>query len=1015
MKTFKEHYPFIIYLCLLVIILVMIFSHTNYDINEKYMEIDDVSVSDGWTYDFLNGISGETSLPVTLPDSGGSDTLVLKRTLPTIDHQMSFIFRVRHTVASISIDGQTRAKTIRPYSTEGYWDDVPGLYYQNVIVGPEDSGKEIKIVSRAGSDRYLRSPGRVFLGERATFVLRLLSDRVPTLLSAMVLGFMGALLLALWLATRLSMKQIANEILCLALFCIDVALWLFTETDAVQFFVSDTGKLTIMAYELLMVMPIPIAMFFAYYSDRPKTIKYSRIAASLPITLFIINNFLHIARIKHLADTLIYSQAMLVVETVFVATVQVLEIQHKYKNDDEYSANLWKIPLVGIAVIVPLTLVEVMKYAVGPIRWADNGVLIAAGVIFYMMAMAFDSIVRMNTRMRHFQQTSETKTMFLANMSHEIRTPLNAILGFNEAIIRNSQDDKVIHYAQNIQEAGVSLKTIINSILDISKIESGKIEIYAVEYSTVQMIDHLMSIFESMSKKKGLEFKTDIDDELPEIMIGDENHLSQVLTNILSNAVKYTEKGSVELSAKVLEKGTDIPTVKIRFAVKDTGIGIRQEDMGKLFEKFGRIDGEKNYNIEGTGLGMSITVQLLRAMGSDIQVESVYGEGSTFYFDIVQTVTNNTTLGSFIEKRKQLILNESKGTDFVAPNARLLIVDDVQMNIDAAIALLEELQVQVDSANSGAEAIEKITQNQYDMVFMDHMMPEMDGVQATERIRKMAEEEENFYYAQLPIIALTANAMVGMREVFLQSGMQDFISKPIEVDALYAVIKKWVPKDKLINISEVEKAAFSAEKKAQSKVADEWETLPELVETDVAKSFNPTFTVYKKNARNYYNNYEATCKKLNSFVANNDAKNYTITVHGLKSTSKMMGFTRLANMAEWHEHTSQGSDPSHAFSQLGELLAYYGECIKATGKVLGINEAEQEISDDSKAVSADEYAMVIERVVTAAKNFDMNAFMDLEDELEEICPPSEKKDEFAKIKEMVANVDFSGVVEYVAK
>jgi len=1010
-KLIREHYPFLIYLGYLIIIIIMIAAHSNGDTSERYMMVEDIPISDGWTYDYTNGITGTTSLPATLEEGGDSDMLILSRTLPKIDHQMSFIFRVRHAVVQTSIDHEVRASSAVSYSKTNYWNNIPGIYYQQLVVTPEDSGKEITIVSICDAKRYANTPGRVYLGDRATFVLQVLKDRLPTLLSAMTLGFMGILLMALWLATRLSMRQRVNEILCLALFCIDVALWLYTETDAVQFFMNDTGKATVMAYELLMVMPVPIAMFFAYYSDRERTKIHSRIAASIPLGIFIVNNVLHFTKTIHLADTLIISQGMLVVETLFVAVVQVREIQYKYKNDDKYSASLWKIPLIGIAVIVPLAAAEIVKYAFFPTKFTNSGILISLGVIFYMAAMAFDSIVRMNLRTRHYQQTSEVKTQFLANMSHEIRTPLNAILGFNEAILRTSKDDKVSHYAQNIQEAGNNLKSIINSILDISKIESGKIEIYEIEYSTVQMLDHLISMFEAMSQKKGLEFQVDIDGTLPEFLIGDENHISQILTNILSNAVKYTEEGLVRFTAKVLEVSTDTPTVKVRFSVEDTGIGIRQEDMGKLFEKFERFDREKNYSTEGTGLGMNIVFQLLKAMGSHIEVESIYGEGSVFYFDIVQSVTNRTEIGSFIEKRKQHALESSKGTDFIAPEARILIVDDVQMNIDAAEALLEELQIKIDSANSGKEAIEKIRRNEYDIVFMDHMMPEMDGVQATERIRQMAEEEENFYFAQLPIIALTANAMVGMREVFLQSGMQDFLSKPIEIDALNSVLKKWIPKNKIISISEVEKAAFAAELNAQSEVSDEWGALPDIVDVEVAKSFNPSFKVYEKNAKNYYNNYAATSSKLANFANSGNARDYTITVHGLKSTSKMIGLVSLSNMALWHEETSQGKKPEQAFVQLPEMLLYYKQCIDALGVSLGLAKAEAEDASDENAISSEEYEKIVVRVLDAANKFDMDAFMDLEDELEEICPPSDKKEEFAKIKELVANVSFSDVVE----
>ena len=1006
---FKKKWHIVIYFIFIAITFCMVIFHDNGKNDDIFKEKGNIAFSSGWEYDFLNGISGVTDLPADLPKNN-SNTLILKNTLPELDDSQSFFLRVRHVGVKIYVGDDLRVDTISGRKKKGLWDSMIGIYYQEVPVTSADSGKEIVMETQSKTQFYLKTPGAVYLGDRGSLFLHIIQTKWKTLLCATLLAFLGIVLIVLWMMSTVLLKQSFREVLCLGLFSTAVACWLFTESNCGQFWFHDTGKLTVLAYEVLMLLPVPIALFFAYYSDRESIKKASNCVAVVPLVVFVLNNLLHLFRIVYLPDTLIITQIMLLFETAVVAIIQVTEIMYKYKRRREYATAVWIIPLYGIAVLVPMAVLEIIKYAFFSTKYPNDGIMIAFGVLFYLTCLAYDTFVRMNVRSMKYKQSAEVKSQFLANMSHEIRTPLNAILGFNEVILRISKEESVKKYAVNIQEAGESLKGIINSILDISKIESGKLEIYSVEYSTVQLLDHVVSMIEALAKKKGLKFITDIDQNLPEVLIGDENHILQVIMNIMNNAVKYTEAGSVTFTVKVLEMPENMPLCRLYISVKDTGIGIKPEDRQRLFEKFERLDGEKNYGKEGTGLGMSIVVRLLHAMGSEIELDSVYGQGSDFHFELVQSVVDRKQIGSFIERRKELALENSHGVDFIAPEAKVLIVDDVQMNLDAASALLEQLQMEIHTAQSGQEAIRKIKQNHYNLVLMDHMMPEMDGIKTTEKVRDLAVETQDPYYAELPILALTANAMVGMKESFLQAGMQDFISKPIEINTLNAAIKKWLPKDLVQKVSEQQ-----LQKLAEHEVENQenpWEQVPACVDVATARQFCPSYELFEKNIKNYKNSYTATRDKLRAFKDQQDVENYTITVHGLKSTSRMIGLVQISEFAREQEEKCQNGQEALVWEETESLLEKYGACVENIRTFFGENEPEQESVDEQTGISEDEYKALLQRVKEAAAEFDMGAFMMLEDEMAEVVVPTEKQEEFAMVKELVSNAAFGDLSEY---
>ena len=385
-----------------------------------------------------------------------------------------------------------------------------------------------------------------------------------------------------------------------------------------------------------------------------------------------------------------------------------------------------------------------------------------------------------------FEVASRAKSRFLAQMSHEIRTPINAVLGMNEMILRESEDAEILEYAGNIDSAGNTLLTLINSILDFSKIEDGKMEIVPVKYDTASFINDLYHSIVQRADAKGLAIELVIDETLPCTLVGDDVRVSQVIMNLLTNAVKYTEKGSVTLSLQVVEK--EAGKVKLSVSVRDTGIGIRKEDRERLFESFERLDEVRNHNIEGTGLGISIVTSLLEMMGSRLQVESTYGEGSVFSFTIVQEVFDDTPIGDYEKRLKESAIHKDKDDVIHASNARILVVDDNDMNLKVARNLLKLCGIRPMEASSGEETINRMREDTYDIVFLDHMMPGMDGIETLHRLRK-----EGLLPEHTVVIALTANAVVGAREAYLKEGFTDYLSKPIEIRHLVEKLMAYLP------------------------------------------------------------------------------------------------------------------------------------------------------------------------------------------------------------------------------
>lgn len=588
---------------------------------------------------------------------------------------------------------------------------------------------------------------------------------------------------------------------------------------------------------------------------------------------------------------------------------------------------------------------------------------------------------------QELSDANEAKGQFLANMSHEIRTPINAILGMNELIQRENKDDAIGEYSDNIKSAGDILLSLVNDILDYSKIGSGKMNLVEDEYIVIEQINSILALIVLKAEAKGLNFNVNVDPNMPSKLYGDELRIKQITTNLLTNAVKYTKEGTVTLNIDVLEINNG--RVKYKVSVIDTGIGIKEDELSKLFELFTRLDEEQNKNIEGTGLGIAISQSLLSLMDSKLNVESEYGKGSTFSFELEQRIVDPKPIGDIKNHIAEKKSDKIKNT-FVATKATVLFVDDVELNLKVAKGIIRPLGMNLHTATSGKEAIELCKRTNYDIIFMDHMMPEMDGLVATGLIRKL-----NNYYKTAPIVALTANAVAGAREMFLEAGMNDFISKPIDLAQLYKCVERYLPQEKIEYID-------------GSDYEEDIEEVPEIDGINSEKSINilGSKKAFIKEVKKFYANIEPNIITLKECENSNDIENYEKNIHDIKVNARTIAADEIAYMAQYLEQCCKELNIFELKSKSYEFIENY--------KVLkeNIKTAFGEIGEDNDIVSvtdrkfdAEDVKKNLQDLLDAMDAFDLDKADKIVEKLA-YCNFGSYLAEYKHIELCISSVDF---------
>jgi signal transduction histidine kinase/DNA-binding response OmpR family regulator len=521
-----------------------------------------------------------------------------------------------------------------------------------------------------------------------------------------------------------------------------------------------------------------------------------------------------------------------------------------------------------------------------------------------MMAEIAKQAEKLEAALDEARNASKTKSEFLASMSHEIRTPMNAVIGMTELLLRSTHlSPHDMDCLNDINVSAHSLLHIINDILDMSKIESGKMELNPIHYDFKALMDNVTSMFKYVSNKKGIEFRLETEGTVPETLYGDDIRVRQIITNICGNAVKFTEKGSVTLKIIAPEEEEEPQTFTME--IKDTGMGIRKEDIPKLFSAFEQSKTEKNRYVAGTGLGLAISKSFVEMMGGNIRLDSEYGKGTVF------TITIPLVKGDPSKVKHD---DDVQALMICAPQARVLVVDDNEYNLKVAHGLLELFEIDTDTASSGKEAIKLVTENDYDIVFMDHMMPEMDGLDTTAAIRALGEK-----YSQLKIIALTANAVQGAKEMFLENGFNEFLSKPIEMSDLTKTLMAWLPADKITKKDKSD----DDENKDDDIYESFYEALAKIEGIDVEiglRRFNGLKKMYYDSLKLFYDRLLKDSEKLSLLMDEQNYTNFSISVHAIKSTLASIGSAEMSDTAFRLEMASKNDEIDYCVTHFPNFL-----------------------------------------------------------------------------------------------
>lgn len=654
------------------------------------------------------------------------------------------------------------------------------------------------------------------------------------------------------------------------------------------------------------------------------------------------------------------------------------------------------------AIIIALScelIAAVFQMLVPAALTSSLGVILLCLCIYSTIANPDAVLVRLlKEQTERADAANRAKSDFLAKMSHEIRTPINAVLGMNEMIIRESGEQDIKKYAADIKGSAHNLLGIINEILDSSKIESGKMVLSQARYDMASLLYDIQNMFDIKAKEKGLELNFEVDRFIPSEYYGDDLRIKQVLINILNNAIKYTPSGSVTVKLKGRREGDN---EILTFTVKDTGVGIKEEDVEKLFAKYTRIEDRQNRYVEGTGLGINIVIQLLKLMGSELKVNSLYGEGSEFYFDIVQKIENEEAIGDFRDKALNVYEEDEYVSEYIAPNAKILVVDDNAMNRKVFRNFIKHTQIQLTEASSGLECLELVKENDFDVIFLDHMMPEMDGIETLHamRNRRMCDD--------IPVIVLTANAVKGAKAYYLREGFSDFLSKPILPEKLDKILLEYIPKDLLI-VSENDLGSSKKENKKESR-----EITFEVAEFDFEYALRilGSEELLMDTLKDFYNMLNTLPNKLDDLfdnISNEEGlKNYRIEVHALKSVAATVGAILLSKLARIIESAATNNEEDKVMILHSILIEEIEKHRERLGDIF------EETTIESKELDVNTINMYLQMMKASLTNKEYNVTDYLFGEISVYEYPEEVRKDIEKLKNYIANLMWEEAIEMI--
>lgn len=986
------------------------------------------SFNSGWTMLWQNGTSQPLEELPYLGNSEPGEVIIMENTIPReyFGKTLSFLSADKELV--VWLDGEQIYEFGK--NDVRYFGHTPGSVV-NFIDIPEDlSEGTIRMEMVSPYADYAAKASTITIGDRDTLILQLLQDNLFKIVCNIVILICGASFFMLFLIQKVSGQETGGmQYLCG--YCIVAAVYYFVETKVLHIFYGNQTLYSVLVFLCLMLIPFFIGLYYANGIFVQYKKRWQILLGLISLNI-VVQFVLQLTNLVDFMDMAFFSHALIALTVILVA-VSYLNIQ-KEKTDRSIKLGMLALLFMGIGGTVDI--VRMYIVAVGDMgKYSRLGTTCYALIMLYqhmsqvmkgyaknteenarLLQNEMELIEKQNEQLMAANEEAEearaeaiaanaAKGKFLAHMSHEIRTPINAVLGMDTMILRESKEMHIKEYALDIQNAGQTLLAIINEILDFSKIESGKLDIILVEYDLSSMIHDISNMIKAKANAKKLELHIHVNENLPSKLLGDDVRIRQVLVNLLNNAVKYTQTGSVTLAVDGRVEGRK---VVFNFSVEDTGIGIKEEDIEKLFKEFERIEERRNRDIEGTGLGINITTQLLLLMGSKLQVESEYGKGSRFYFTLEQQIVDSTPVGNLEERLKKMTTEYSYMAAFTAPDAQVLVVDDNATNHKVFVSLLKCTKINVDVADSGKACLEMTSKKHYDLIFLDHMMPEMDGIETLHRMK----QEENNLCEGVPVIALTANAITGAKEMYLAEGFDAFLPKPINPEKLEQMILRLLPRELLLfDVEEEEENSVVAEEHREEVHRTQLPDADDLPMVDgIDWSYGlmhlPGKELLLDTVKDFYKTIDAEAATLQSFYEECDKnpemmKQYRIKVHAMKSSANLIGVIVLGGMAKLLENAARDGDVAR-IKALHEIFLREWKGYKAKLEVCVPAEG---VEDRGETADTSELLAYLEMLRLAMQNLDVDEMDRIMEQLNRFSYAADWQQNMEQLTVYVTNLD----------